>query len=236
MDSKKIKIGQTTLQCSAKKIIGEFIKINDVEFYKISHYDQMRPFFMSLVSHSDQWLFISSLGGLTAGRKNPDNALFPYTTDDKIHDSQEQTGSKTILLVTKENETQVNFPKNNKLYKTYLYTDRDKTKKGFFVVLSEGENYALVLKEKIVFVEEQKPKTPYEKYKNPELKRVKDTYYLSLKGSKTLSEIKLRKKDVINFFENDSKMVSSLIKKNKLNVKKEEDLIRLLKLYDNQSR
>ena len=148
----------------------------------------------------------------------------------------QHNGKVKYIVVTKENETQVNFPKNNKLYKTYLYTDRDKTIKGFFVVLSEGENYALVLKEKIVFVEEQKPKTPYEKYKNPELKRVKDTYYLSLKGSKTLSEIKLRKKDVINFFENDSKMVSSLIKKNKLNVKKEEDLIRLLKLYDNQSR
>ena len=105
MDSKKIKIGQTTLHNSTKKINGEFVKINDVEFYKISNYDQMQSFFMSLVSHSDQWLFISSLGGLTAGRKNPDNALFPYTTDDKIHDSQDQTGSKTILLVTKEEET-----------------------------------------------------------------------------------------------------------------------------------
>ncbi|MBN1562015.1 hypothetical protein JW998_17310, partial [candidate division KSB1 bacterium] len=39
---------------------------------------------------------------LTAGRINPDNALFPYYTDDRIHDSCDQTGSKTILLVTKE--------------------------------------------------------------------------------------------------------------------------------------
>ncbi len=105
MDSKKIKIGQSTLANSAKKVHGEFVKIDEVEFYKISHYDQMRPFFMSLVSHSDQWLFISSQGGLTAGRKNPDNALFPYTTDDKIHDDFEKTGSKTILLVTKNNDT-----------------------------------------------------------------------------------------------------------------------------------
>jgi hypothetical protein len=105
MDSNKIKIGQTTLHRSTKQVNGAFIKMDDIEFYKISNYDQMRPFFMSLVSHSDQWLFISSLGGLTAGRKNPDNALFPYTTDDKIHDSQEQTGSKTILLATKEKET-----------------------------------------------------------------------------------------------------------------------------------
>ena len=59
----------------------------------------MRPFFMSIVSHSDHWMFISSTGGLTAGRKNSDFALFPYYTDDKITESAETTGSKTVILV-----------------------------------------------------------------------------------------------------------------------------------------
>ena len=59
----------------------------------------MNPFFMSIVSNSDHWMFISSNGGLTAGRKNPDNALFPYYTDDVIHTSHEITGSKSILKV-----------------------------------------------------------------------------------------------------------------------------------------
>jgi hypothetical protein len=105
MDFKKIKIGQTELKNSTQKVNGDFVSRDGMEFYKISHFDQMRPFFMSLVSHSDQWLFISSLGGLTAGRKNSDHSLFPYTTDDKIHDSQEKTGSKTMMLVTKAEET-----------------------------------------------------------------------------------------------------------------------------------
>jgi len=99
MSLKKINIGQTALHHSTQKVTGDFVTIDNIEFYKIGHYDQMPPFFMSLVSHSDHWLFISSLGGLTAGRKNPDNALFPYTTDDKIHDSQEQTGSKTKIAM-----------------------------------------------------------------------------------------------------------------------------------------
>ena len=30
----------------------------------------MRPFFMTLVSGSDHWMFISSTGALTAGRGN----------------------------------------------------------------------------------------------------------------------------------------------------------------------
>ena len=44
-------------------------------------------------------MFISSTGGLTAGRKNSDFALFPYYTDDKITESAETTGSKTVILV-----------------------------------------------------------------------------------------------------------------------------------------
>jgi hypothetical protein len=80
---------------------GEEILIEGENFFKISNVDGMRPFFMSLVSNSNHWLFISSTGGLTAGRKDSSNALFPYYTDDKIIESVENTGSKTILLVSK---------------------------------------------------------------------------------------------------------------------------------------
>jgi hypothetical protein len=65
----------------------------------------MPPFFMSLVSASDHWMFISSNGALTAGRKNPDHALFPYYTDDRIHDSKDQTGGKTVAFVTRARKT-----------------------------------------------------------------------------------------------------------------------------------
>lgn len=77
----------------------EYIKINNEGFYKISNSDSLRPFFMSIVSDSDHWLFVSSNGGLTAGRKNSEYSLFPYYTDDKITESVETTGSKAIFLV-----------------------------------------------------------------------------------------------------------------------------------------
>ena len=65
----------------------------------------MRPFFISVVSDSNHWMFISSNGGLSAGRKDCDTALFPYYTDDKITESSEITGSKTILLIHKEDKS-----------------------------------------------------------------------------------------------------------------------------------
>lgn len=83
----------------------EVVEIDNETFYKISDVDAMRPFFMSIVSDSDHWLFVSSNGGISAGRKNADFALFPYYTDDKITESAEITGSKTIFRVTKNNTT-----------------------------------------------------------------------------------------------------------------------------------
>lgn len=68
-------------------------------YFKISNSDTLRPFFMSIVSDSNHWMFISSNGGLTAGRKHADKALFPYYTDDKISESTEITGSKSIFKV-----------------------------------------------------------------------------------------------------------------------------------------
>ncbi len=73
------------------------IWIGNDKFYKISNVDVLRPFFMNIVSAGNHWFFISSNGGLSVGRKNADVALFPYYTDDKITESAEITGSKTII-------------------------------------------------------------------------------------------------------------------------------------------
>ncbi len=84
------------------KINGCYVERDGERFYKIENYHLMPPFFMSIVSDSDHWMFISSNGALSAGRKDPDNALFPYYNDDQITDSHEITGSKTIVYIQKD--------------------------------------------------------------------------------------------------------------------------------------
>jgi len=78
---------------------------NNTQWFKIENFDSMRPFFMSIVSDSNHWMFISSNGGVSAGRKNPQYALFPYYTDDKLVDLADTTGSKSIIKVEKGGET-----------------------------------------------------------------------------------------------------------------------------------
>ena len=81
-------------QVSIQKIL-----IEQEDFYKISNSDLLRPFFMSVVSDSNHWMFISSNGGISAGRKDAENALFPYYTDDKITESTDITGNKSIFII-----------------------------------------------------------------------------------------------------------------------------------------
>jgi hypothetical protein len=97
------------------------LKIEGENFYCISNNDEMRPFFMSVVSDSHHWMFISSNGGLTAGRKNAEYALFPYYTADKITESFDTTGSKSIFQIVENEKKHIWEPfseRNAGLYQT----------------------------------------------------------------------------------------------------------------------
>ncbi|WP_445381571.1 hypothetical protein [Robiginitalea sp. IMCC43444] len=100
--SQSIYVSKTEYQPNSSPVQGELVEMDGETFYKISNSDRMRPFFMSVVSDSNHWMFISSNGGLTAGRKNSDFALFPYYTDDKITESADITGSKTLVRLSRD--------------------------------------------------------------------------------------------------------------------------------------
>lgn len=78
---------------------GKYITLNGEKFYLIENYNQMQPFFISLASDTDLWMYISSTGGLTCGRRNPEQVLFPYYTDDKVTENYEHTGAKTLIKI-----------------------------------------------------------------------------------------------------------------------------------------
>ncbi len=99
MSKNQIYIGNKKAAFDAKEIKGNLIAFENENYYKISNSDAMRPFFMSIVSPFNHWMFISSNGGLSAGRKNSESSLFPYYTDDKITESADITGSKTVLQI-----------------------------------------------------------------------------------------------------------------------------------------
>jgi hypothetical protein len=94
-------VAETLYQNQKQEVQGEYVHLLGEPFYKIGHTPAMPPFFMSLVSSSNHWMFISSTGGLSAGRINAAHALFPYYTVDKLTENSENTGPRTLLLVTR---------------------------------------------------------------------------------------------------------------------------------------
>jgi hypothetical protein len=94
-----LKIGSSSLNFSEKEVTGSFVRKHGNLYYKIGNVNHMEPFFMSIVSHDEHWMFIGSNGALTAGRKNEEHALFPYHTDDRILDAEGKVGSKSLIRI-----------------------------------------------------------------------------------------------------------------------------------------
>jgi len=141
MTDKNIYLGKNQVKNSALEIKGDLVNFENEIYYKISNSSKMRPFFMSLISNSDHWMFISSNGGLTAGRKNAENSLFPYYTDDKITEAADITGNKTIIQVHKNDKTFLWEPFSNKYQGVYSITQNlYKNNYGNKVVFEEINN------------------------------------------------------------------------------------------------
>jgi hypothetical protein len=93
--------GDSVLIFHPGEVSGEYLRLGGETYYCIRNYDRMQPFFISLVSSSDHWIFISSTGGLTAGRANAESALFPYYPDDRVTENCTNTGHISVLCVTR---------------------------------------------------------------------------------------------------------------------------------------
>ena len=82
---------------------GEFVELDGQMHYRIASYDRMDPFLISVPSDTDLWMFITSGGGLTAGRVDPDGSLFPYCTVNQLHQGHHHTGPLSLFRVELEN-------------------------------------------------------------------------------------------------------------------------------------
>ncbi len=100
-----IHLGAAVCQVPGVAVSGGFETIDGERYARICNVDQMAPFLMSIASDSDAWLFIGSNGPFVAGRRSPDTALFPYQTVDKILRDPTTSGARTIVLVSRGEDT-----------------------------------------------------------------------------------------------------------------------------------
>ena len=76
-----------------------FRTLQGQRFAAIDDIRQFPAFFINVVSASDLWMFLSSRGGLTAGRGSAEGAIFPYETVDRLHHAHHTTGPVCLLRI-----------------------------------------------------------------------------------------------------------------------------------------
>src|SRR5450756_663256 len=77
----------------------EFVTLAGQRYACIRDVDRLDPFLMSIVSDSDAWLFVGSNSPFTAGRVDPDGAMFPYQTVDKLLSHADGSGAVSVFRV-----------------------------------------------------------------------------------------------------------------------------------------
>jgi hypothetical protein len=78
--------------------VADHVLIEGEPFVRITHIDALQPFLISLASSGNHWVYVGSNSPLTAGRIDPDHAIFPYQTADKILRHADSSGALTIVL------------------------------------------------------------------------------------------------------------------------------------------
>ena len=134
-------------------------------------------------------------------------------------------GTKIIAL-DKNNDYELMYTQNNKIYKTYRFISPSGiSKKRFLNVILENEKFTL-LKEEIIKYQEKIPAAnSYSKDQPAKFEKSKNNYYL--KQGKSITYISTKKKDLLKTYPENAKKLKSYLKENKISLKKESDMIKL---------
>lgn len=168
---------------------------------------------------------------VTANIEQIFNARYNAVTDEM----EIETEKSTIQAINKLLPgITVTFLNNKKTYKGMSYFQEDgNAATGFFVPITNSNlNVKLFLKERKVFVDRTPAKSSYQDAKPAKFDKLNDSFYIVIKNqiAKPLPD---NKKEISALFPNFEKDILKYINSEKLNVKKQEDLIKLIN-YLNQ--
>ncbi|NHQ67232.1 hypothetical protein [Elizabethkingia miricola] len=129
-------------------------------------------------------------------------------------------------FANKEEGIVIKMPEINKTYKAIKYLYNDKSYFNYLVALSLGSKFNLYKKESIELLKGEKSPSAYGKDANDYFAKAKDLYLIGNK--KVLDKFPKTTKEAIALFSPVKNDVAEFIKNQKINVNKEEDMIKLV--------
>lgn len=141
-------------------------------------------------------------------------------------------GGTQYFLPSKKYPYKVFFLESNKTYKAYSYKKKKDYAYGFFKIATKNTSCNLLVKEIITLKKAEKPKTGYGEYKPSKFNRKKDAYYINFTKNDIAIKLPKKKKAFYKLFSSNSDNIKKYIKKEKLSIKKEKDLAKIITYYN----
>ena len=144
-----------------------------------------------------------------------------------FNDELEMRNGNTTNAVMKRDYITVRL--GNEVFSVHPYAYEGGIKNGYFNALNEG-NAVLLRRRQVILREGQAATSSYGKDKPPRFE-LEESYYLSMDGEPA-QPVKLNKKGVLTALSGSNKDLGSFIKKNKLKLKSEAEVLQLLEHYN----
>lgn len=141
-------------------------------------------------------------------------------------DEMEFVRDGTVYFLTKTENQLIKFLNSNR---NFVVLNNENNLK-YFEVNYKGK-ISLYTKQNVEFKEGRVAKTQFETAKESKFFRTKDTYYLSVNDG-DLIELPKKEKDLLSLFGNKANEVKKKMKKEKLNRKNLNDIIKILEYYN----
>ena len=152
-----------------------------------------------------------------------------YVRYNAFNDEMEIKGENDIIYgLNKERENLlINFSNPKQTYQLFDYTLDSNDLQGYFIKINFDSDLLLLRKERIVHVDEKISATTYGTNRPAHFKRAKDNYFIKV-GENNAIELPKNKKEIAKLFPEFENETLSFIKKNKIKLKNETDLLKLI--------
>lgn len=153
-------------------------------------------------------------------------ALMRYNALNESVELLNRNSQKPRKLLRRKN---ISATFDGKTYFVMEYLEGNKKKLGYFNQLNDGK-VSLLYRPMKKFVQAETPENGYDQYDPPTFKDVSQ-YYIKI-GDQSATLTKLRKRTLLKAIGDKEAILKPFIKKHKLNLSKEADVILLLKYYN----
>ena len=168
--------------------------------------------------------------GMVSNKKLNDNNTyyFRYNIFSDIMEMKESQFDENLYGLIKSLNIYAKIKGKEYHFEIYTKDNKKSTDEGYFILISKGEKVDLYLRKTKTFIDAKPAKDAYHQ---AEKAKFKDFEYYYYKTGRVLILLPTKKKDLLEVLSDHEAEIKKYIKEEKINLKNERDLIKLMNYY-----